>query len=224
MNNGRGRPIVALDIDGTLGNYHAHFLTFAEAWLGRAMPDPAMINPGLKLWEFMEIDQSTYREIKLAYRQGGLKRSMPVYPNADGVTAAIRDAGAEVWICTTRPYERHDSIDRDTQEWLRRNHIFWDSLLYDYVGRKYSKYEELARQAGRRVAMIVDDLPEVIETVTPERFPYLQQLVVRDQPYNRHIDARMRLSGADLLPLWPLASEAIQIWEKLDKRGPRYHA
>lgn len=220
--NGRGRPLVALDIDGTLGDYHGHFLRFAEGWLGRAMPDPAKINPGFPLWEFMEVDRTTYRAIKLAYRQGGLKRSMPAYPHAAELTAAIRDTGAEVWICTTRPYQRHDSIDPDTQEWLRRNEIIWDSLLYDYVGRKYSKYEELARQAGRRVAMIVDDLPEALETIRHQRFPQLHRIVVRDQPYNRHVHIdhyglrAVRHEGADLAGLWAYASEAIQVWQKVN--------
>lgn len=222
MNNGRGKPLVALDIDGTLGDYHTHFLRFAEGWLGRSMPDPAAMNPGLQLWEHMEVDRTTYRAIKLAYRQGGLKRSMPAYPHAAELAAAIRDAGAEVWICTTRPYQRHDSIDQDTQEWLRRNGIAWDSLLYDLVDRKYSKYEELARQAGGRVVMIVDDLPEALATIRQQRFPQLQRIVIRDQPYNRHIlDGEYGLQSCryaekDLAGLWHYASTALQIWEKIN--------
>ena len=27
-------PVVAIDIDGTLGDYHQHFIEFAEQWLG----------------------------------------------------------------------------------------------------------------------------------------------------------------------------------------------
>lgn len=209
--NGAGKPIVALDLDGTLGDYHTHFLRFAEGWLGRAMPSPNAINPGLKLWEFMEVDRSTYRAIKLAYRQGGLKRSMPAYPHAAELTAAIRDAEAEVWICTTRPYQKHDSIDYDTQEWLRRNGILYDSLLYDLVDRKYSKYAELARQARRRVAMIVDDLPEALAAAREENFPALKALVVRDQPYNQQTQ-ELRFVGLDLQPLWKVAKHAIKLW------------
>lgn len=117
LNN--GKPIVAIDIDGTLADYHGYFLNFASQYLGRAMPSPSQINPGMRLSEFMGIDHDTYRQVKLAYRQGGLKRSMPAFPGAKELCQSVIDAGAELWICTTRPYLRLDNIDPDTREWLR---------------------------------------------------------------------------------------------------------
>lgn len=220
MNNGRGVPVVALDIDGTLGDYHRHFLAFAENWIGQRMPDPAEINPGQPLWRFMGVDKQTYQECKLAYRQGGLKRWMPAYPFAAELTAAIRSAGAEVWICTTRPYLRLDNIDPDTREWLRRNEIVWDAVLFDQANRKYSKYRELARQAGSRVACIMDDLPEAIAAIPADRLPGLQRLIVRDQPYNRHFSPEpemglraYRHTGDNLADVWPIIRSAIWLWK-----------
>src|SRR5579864_2600758 len=104
--SGDGKPVVALDIDGTLGDYHAHFLWFAEHWLGTSMPRATDINPGLPLSVFMGVPHHIYRDCKLAYRQGGLKRFMPAYPHAAELTRNIRDEDVEVWICTTRPYLR----------------------------------------------------------------------------------------------------------------------
>lgn len=63
--NGEGIPIVALDIDGTLGDYHSHFLRFAEQWLDKRMPPSTEINPGLHLSEFMDIPHHVYRDVKL---------------------------------------------------------------------------------------------------------------------------------------------------------------
>jgi len=174
----RTKPIVALDIDGTLGDYHGHFLRFAQDWIGKLMPDPEEINPGLRLHKFMGVSIRTYRECKLAYRQGGLKRFMPCYDGAAELTIAIRRAGAEVWICTTRPYLRLDSIDPDTREWLRRNGIKWDAILYGD-----DKYRELKRQAGPRVAGVLEDLPELWREAH-RLFPHAFVLL-RDQPYNR---------------------------------------
>jgi hypothetical protein len=177
--NGSGKPVIGLDIDGTMGDYHGHFLKFAEGWFGRAMPSPEEVNPGLPLYRFMKVTKRDYRECKLAYRQGGMKRTMPVYPGADFLTKSVRAAGAEIWICTTRPWQRLDNIDPDTREWLRRNKIEYDYVLYGD-----DKYEELERQAGKeRVIAIVDDLPEMIfEAARLELGPrYL-----RHQPYNRH--------------------------------------
>lgn len=186
--NGEGRPIVALDIDGTLGDYHSHFLWFAERWIGKPMPDPATINPGMRLHQFMEVPLRTYRECKLAYRQGGLKRWMPCYDHADLLTEKIRKLGGEVWICTTRPYLRLDNIDPDTREWLRRNKIQYDAVLFGE-----HKYQELKRQAGHRVGAVFDDLPEDLEQAEKMLF----NTYIRDQPYNRHRNVWQRVYSCE---------------------------
>jgi hypothetical protein len=184
--SGEGKPVVALDIDGTLGNYHAHFLWFAERWLGMPMPSEYDINPGRRLHEFMNVPHHIYRECKLAYRQGGLKRFMPVYPGAAELTHNIRNAGAEVWICTTRPYMRLDNIDPDTREWLGRNHIDYDAVIFEGVplgDRITTKYEDLVRQVGiDRVVAAVDDLPEQTADAIKNG---IRRVYLRAQPYNQ---------------------------------------
>lgn len=171
-----GKPIVALDIDGTLGDYHKHFLRFAEGWIGRPMPSPSDINPGLPLHKFMGVSKSTYRQCKLAYRQGGLKRSMPVYPGARDLSVAVRRAGAEVWICTTRPYLRLDNIDPDTRHWLRRNAIQHDAVIWGE-----NKYRNLVKSVGAgRVVAVLEDLPELVA----QSVDLGLRTFLRGQPYN----------------------------------------
>lgn len=200
--NGTG-PVVALDIDGTLGDYHGHFLRFASDWYGRPMPSPAEINPGLPLHKFMETSKATYRQCKLAYRQGGLKRSMPAYPGASELTQSLRAAGAEVWICTTRPYLRLDQIDPDTRHWLRRNHIQFDAILWGE-----NKYRDLARNAGKeRVAAVMDDLPELIEQANSLGF----WTMIRDQPYNKHFNWHYR--AHDLHEAQRTIKQEVQRWK-----------
>lgn len=208
--NGHGRPIVALDLDGTIAEYHIWFLKFAELWTGKSMPAPTDINPGEPLHEFMGISKAQYRECKLAYRQGGMKRSMPCLDNAAGLVRVIRapadqrvslDRGlnytngldAEVWICTTRPYLRLDNIDPDTREWLRRNGVQFDAVLFDPLGED-NKYSELIRQAGDRVACALEDLPEQAMLAADCGVPYV---FLRDQPYNRHYETPWRWYTAD---------------------------
>lgn len=173
--NGDG-PVIGLDVDGTLGDYHGHFLRFAEGWLGREMPDPATINPGLPLHKFMRTSKSTYRRIKLAYREGGLKRSMPCYEGARELTVTLRGMGAEVWICTSRPYLQHGPIEGDTKHWLRRN-----GIQYDHVVWGEHKYRALRRLAGNRVVSVLEDLPVMaMQALSQDIMVFL-----RDQPYNR---------------------------------------
>jgi hypothetical protein len=194
--NGHGIPIVAIDLDGTLADYHRHFLGFAEKYLGEDMPNPEAINNGRPLWEHMGIPVEIYRRMKLAFRQGGWKRFMPAYDGAKTLVEEIRNEGAHVWICTTRPYQKHDAIDDDTMHWLERNRIGYDGVIFDNINQKFSKYDELARQVGHRVAAIADDLPEVLTRASllahNGDLKNIELIACRDQPYNRQL-ATVRL-------------------------------
>lgn len=172
------RPIVACDIDGTLGVYHGHFLAFAEAWLGKEMP-PTYEYEGGPLCRFMGVSKETYRRVKLAYRQGGLKRSMPAYPGARELTTRLRRQGAEIWICTTRPYLRLDNIDPDTREWLRRSGVQYDGVIWGE-----NKYRDLRSLVDpSRIVGVLDDLPEMYRQADDLGF----RPILRTQPYNQNV-------------------------------------
>lgn len=205
------KPVVALDIDGTSALYHEWFLRFAEMYLGRPMP-VAEDNPGLPLYKFMHVSKATYRRVKLAYRQGGLKRAMPVVEGMPEAVRSWRRAGAEVWICTTRPYLRLDNIDPDTREWLRRNKMQHDAVLFGH-----NKYRELKRLVGtERVVAVVDDLPEMIAQAEAVGFG---RLLLHDQPYNRYWNESSELGGkairwATVGQLDMLVSGGIRYWKE----------
>lgn len=197
------KPIVAVDIDGTLGDFHSHFLDFVEGWSGTRLElgreyagayvdsdgTPRLDSP-FKRWVrgwLPDLSDSDWHTLKLAYRQGGFKRTMPVYEGAAGLCEAIRSAGAELWLTTTRPYLRLDNVDPDTREWLRRTGIEFDGLLYDE-----EKYAVLAeRVESSRVVMILDDLVDQVE----EASHYFggKTPVLRKTAYNRL--ARERWTG-----------------------------
>jgi phosphoglycolate phosphatase-like HAD superfamily hydrolase len=153
------KPVVAIDIDGTLGDYHSHFARFAYDYMG-SWYDTAEYDGSEPHREWFcrnfNTDVKTFREVKLAYRQGGLKRFMPIMPGAQELVHQTRSAGAEVWLTTTRPYLRLDNIDPDTREWLDRHGFDFDGLLYDE-----EKYQQLVERIdAQRVIAIVDDDPE----------------------------------------------------------------
>lgn len=148
------KPVVAQDIDGSLGQYHSHLLGFFSIHMDRTMPRNW---DGSGNWEdYLGIDRKEYQDGKLAFRQGGFKRWMPPYPNAKEICQAVRANGAELWMTTTRPFLRLDSVDPDTREWLRRHKIEYDNLLYD--DDKYGRLLELV--GPDRVVAVVEDLPE----------------------------------------------------------------
>jgi hypothetical protein len=151
------RPVVAVDIDGTLGDYHNHLAAFAVDYLDRDYADAYDGSMQYRDWfcEQFECDPTTFREIKLAYRAGGQKRTMPLFLGADHFMKALTTLGVEVWLTTTRPYLKLDGIDRDTREWLRRNEILYNYLMYDE-----NKYDILAEQVEQgRVVGVLDDEP-----------------------------------------------------------------
>lgn len=172
-------PVVALDIDGTSGDYHAHFTRFAEQYVGKPMPPVEQFTGGVHFSKHLGISRATYNQVKLAFRQGGMKRSMPPYDGIGDFTRYIRTNGVQVWICTTRPYLRLDNIDPDTRHWLvKRAHMQYDAILYGP-----HKYRDLKRAVGaERVLMVYDDLPKMIEQATSAGLP----ACLRSQPYNAY--------------------------------------
>jgi hypothetical protein len=151
-------PVVAIDIDGTLADYHGHFLRFAEAYLNIKIPMTYDGSIGFKEWfrQMTGVDERTWADIKLAYRQGAQKRSQPVREGAFDLVTALTGAGAEIWVTTTRPYLRLDGIDPDTRFWLNEQAILYYGLLYHE-----DKYRELDKRVERgRVVAVLDDLPE----------------------------------------------------------------
>lgn len=153
--NTRIRPVVSLDVDGTLGEYHYFFGKFAwRYWDKKEMGAPWRGDGEFE--DYLGLTKAEYREAKMAYRQGGMKRIQPVDPDAVRISHIAASLGAEVWITTTRPWKRLDNIDPDTQWWLDRAGIYYDHLLYDE-----NKYHILRdRVTTERVAFVLEDLPD----------------------------------------------------------------
>lgn len=151
------RPVVALDIDGTLADYHGAFLAFAWRWLrGPQMPvepDWLAYRGDGSLAQHMGITVDLYRQIKLAYRQGGGKRFQKPIPGAEDMIYMLHAVGAEVWFTTTRPYNKFDSTDPDTRAWMDWYDIRGEGLIYD--DDKYGKLLEII--GPDRVVGVLDD-------------------------------------------------------------------
>lgn len=172
------RPIVVFDIDGTLGDYHRHFWSFvARYWDRNGIREIEDFDGRVEFEDFLGLTKEQYREAKLAYRQGGSKRWMPCYEESAAIVAEVRTL-AEVWICTTRPWQRLDNIDPDTREWLRRNEIHIDGILYGDT-----KYEQLVETVDPiRITAVVEDLPDQFWTAKNLGLP----VILRENHHNAH--------------------------------------
>jgi hypothetical protein len=165
-------PVVGIDIDGTLGDYHKHFVWFLENiyWPGRKFPLSWHLSEDGEFSDALCLNKHNYRAAKLAYRMGGLKRCMPIFledANANqkdtvivrNQIQSIRSRGIQIWICTTRPWLSLTTVDPDTQYWLEHNVGEVDGLIYGE-----DKYADLVDIVGKdRILGVIDDLPENIE-------------------------------------------------------------
>lgn len=155
------KPVVALDIDGTLVDYHSHFAAFARQYFGRRPAYEEPYDARMPFYKYLGVSKSAYRKCKLAYRRGELKRSLPLlpapFPQADDLTRQLRRWGVDIWLCTTRPYLSHSEVDDATRHNLRRNGVAYQGIIWGE-----HKYRELVRTVGgNRVVAVLDDLPDM---------------------------------------------------------------
>jgi hypothetical protein len=175
-------------------------------WLGRDLPSATAYTGGVPFHQYLGISRSTYNKIKLAYRQGGMKRCMPVYPGIGDFTRYVRTKGVQVWICTTRPYLRLDNIDPDTRHWVReRAKMQYDAVLYGE-----HKYRDLAKSVGpERVVMVYDDLPRMVEQALSSGLP----ATLRTQPFNMDWSNGKEHRAHNVIGYWAIFDAALTEWK-----------
>lgn len=205
------KPIVALDIDGTLGDYHQHFLDFADQYLDIEIPRTYDGRMHFKDWfcDWAPATERDWHNVKLAYRQGGMKRTMPIIKGAQELCHTIQAAGAELWLTTTRPYLSLDNVVPDTVEWCRRHYISFDGLLFDD-----DKYRVLAqRVSADRVVAVFDDIPELVSAANTH-FRYRAWLI--RSHWNR---ARKSARMCEVDTAGEIAVHAINKWKEEHANG-----
>lgn len=208
------RPVVAIDIDGTIADYHSHFFRFAGEWLGR----PGSVNTWIKNYHgipdmsaFMNLDKRTYRQIKLAYRQGGMKRNMPIMDHAMDVFEVCAAQDVEIWVTTTRPYLQVGNVDDDTREWLRRH-----SLLYDHLIYADEKYKLASAHVGDRIACVLDDqvYPEYLDAKMYGLHPILVRTEFNHLAIQRSVHTDDYDVAMDLMDAARMIIERVEDWRK----------
>lgn len=159
------KPVAVFDLDGTLADYHNSLATFCGRYWGLS---PRNVSAACH-WDgegnfedALGINREQYRQAKLAFRQGGMKRIMPTFN--DGGLHLIRnlhDEDVEIWYATQRPWQSLSNIDPDTRWWIESHHLPIDGILYDE-----DKYVKLVTNhvERERIILVVDDLPEMYDS------------------------------------------------------------
>lgn len=198
------RPIVVSDIDGTLAMYHEDVAHFSACYFDMPVPVMPYIG-GTPFRDYLGLSQEEHRAMKLAYRQGGRKRFVGIYPGAADFMADLRGLGVEIWVATTRPYNRLDNIDPDTVEWLRRHDIKVDGLLYGE-----DKYSQLINTVdASRIVACFEDLSIQMEKGDELGLPMFQ--IYRD--HNSHSAERWSRCGGAMREGFEFARDGVHNWE-----------
>lgn len=205
------KPVVAIDIDGTLARYHESFITFTAAYLNQyeKLNHWLTYDGCVELSDFLGLPKYEYREIKLAFRQGGNKRWMEAFGGAETFMALVKDLGVELWVTTTRPWQRLDNVDPDTRHWLDRRGIAFDHLIYDE-----NKYQMLLDMVGhgRVVAVLDDELEQYEIAESLGLFPILRRTCFNR---GRGLRVQPRPRQAQNFPeAYALIQQAVTAWHK----------
>lgn len=143
--------VAGVDIDGVLAQYPEGFLDFVNGKLGTNYTAE-----GLKeynLYEAFDIPVPIMEQLKDEFRSTGRKRHLPVIPGAKEFLETLRAKGYQIVLLSARPYKQYKRIFADTQEWLKKNQLPYDAILWDE-----NKCVKLLREFGQdTVSFFVED-------------------------------------------------------------------
>lgn len=121
-------PVAIVDIDGVLSDYPNCFYD----WIKDNVKELGNSITSRTRAKFLFDNTSiTEQEIwKRDYRRSGVKADLPVLPGAKEFLSMVRSRGLKVILLTNRPYDEHYRIYPDTLEWLSKNDLQYDGILW----------------------------------------------------------------------------------------------
>lgn len=120
--------IVGVDIDGVLAQYPKNFVDFINDQLGTDHDVSEVTS--YDIYDDLGIPLELGLKLKDEYRQTGQKRFIPVHEGAEEFLRSLHEAGYKVVLLTARPYEKYKRIVADTMEWLDKNNLYYDALVF----------------------------------------------------------------------------------------------
>lgn len=109
--------------------------------------------------ESLGISQDLWQKLKHLFRIDGIKRHLPVFPDARLFLERMRMDGHRIVLLTSRPIDRYPNIFTDTIFWLNENR-----LPYDFVWWSLDKAERIVQieDLRPRIRFAVDDDPKFV--------------------------------------------------------------
>ena len=176
--------IVGVDIDGVLADYPRSFVEFINQELGTNHNPDEVKN--YDIYEELGIDTELGVKLKDKYRQSGQKRYIPVIDGAKEMLEGLREDGYKIVILTARPYKKYNRIFPDTMEWLKKNGLVFDAIIFDE-----EKEERLLKEFGtNRVEFFIDDVVKNANAISNLG----GKCLLVDRPYNQGADLKKNVT------------------------------
>jgi 5'-nucleotidase len=177
-----GAFVLGVDLDGVCGDHTEAFRQVVAAERG---VDPASL-PTQVSWNFYEwgLDDESFLEVhRRAVLEHRMFATMPVIDGAAEALWRLSDAGVWIRLITHRLYANwgHAVAVGDTVSWL------------DHAGIPYRDLCFLGQKPQVEADAYIDDAPHNIEALRAEG----NEVIVFDQPYNRHVEGRRARSWDD---------------------------
>lgn len=166
--------LILVDMDGVLADFDLH----ACAELERIHPEVVQVPLEERREFYLKDDYPDDRDkiIAITSKQGFFA-NLTMIPGAYAGMLKLVGLGHDVRICTA-PLTENDYCVHEKYHWVRKNMPAFQSKLI------ITKDKTLVRGD-----ILIDDKPEITGAMNP-----LWLHVVYDQPYNRHVDGRPRMS------------------------------
>ena len=159
--------IAGIDIDGVLAAYPEHFIDFINKKVGTDLKAEDLKD--YNIYEALELPEKMLRDLKDEFRQSGEKRFIPVLDGAKEFLQDLKDDDYEIVLLSARPYKKYRRIFADTKEWLEKNELVHDAILWDE-----DKCNRLIREFGHEsIQFFVEDNLDNANSVSKTAKVYL---------------------------------------------------
>ena len=143
------RDIVITDLDGCLTDYPRVFLSWISEVKGLSFDSLEALKASMS--------HDDYEDLKHSYRISGVKRRLPLFPDAKETLEGLKRNGVDIWIVTRRP--RWEPVVSDTKYWLNANYLPYDELFF--VSNKQAWIRQSPEK--ERIRVVIDDELAVLE-------------------------------------------------------------
>ena len=139
--------VAIIDIDGVLADYPRCIMDYIHRKTGIA---PMDIGTYDIYYEYGKVlGHAEVERLKHEFRESGEKRNIPVLPGALELLKGLNNRGYYIAILSSRPVSRYKRIMGDTLEWLNKNNLPYNGVLWD----EEKDYKSIAKIPNVRFAV-----------------------------------------------------------------------